>query len=261
MEAPENTPGYRERIKSKARGFAVVWRKFPEQIQRLLVVFIVAGAGFDSVNFGTYGHYRASALEEVANQEIRYAGHTACLDCHDDIVEVKQASFHKNVACEVCHGPAFAHTEGELDELPAPRERGYCPLCHEYLPSRPTGFPQIISASHNPMEACISCHEPHDPVPPETPRDCDACHGEIANTKALSRHVNIDCVRCHVTPEEHKLRPREVRPGMPMKREFCGECHDGEADSEPGIPRIDLATHEERYVCWQCHYPHLPEVN
>ena len=25
-------------------------------------------------------------------------------------------------------------------------------------------------------------------------------------------------------------------------------------------PRIDLATHNPRYLCWQCHYPHDPKA-
>jgi hypothetical protein len=252
----------------KMRELLAIWRRFPEQVKRLSIVFVVVVTLFLLVrplfipsDFGKYGHYRASAVDLAASLDVHYAGHVTCLDCHEDIVEVKQTGFHKDVSCEVCHGPAFAHTEGDDFDLPAPRDRGYCPLCHEYLPSRPTGFPQIISASHNPMEACISCHEPHDPKPSVTPKECDACHGEIANTKALSKHIYIPCIRCHETPEEHKLRPREIIPGKPMGREFCGECHAEDAPGEKGIPRIDMVTHEERYVCWQCHYPHLPEVN
>jgi hypothetical protein len=252
----------------KTKAMLTVWSGFPEQIKRLAVVFVIVISLFLFVrpylipnDFGKYGHFRASAVDEIAAQNIQYMGHVACLDCHDDITGLKQTGFHRDVSCEVCHGPAVEHIEGDLLEMPAPRERGYCPLCHEYLPSRPTGFPQIISASHNPMEACISCHDAHDPKPPETPKDCDACHGEIANTKAFSKHVNIACVQCHVTPEEHKLRPREVRPGKPLNREFCGQCHAEDADSAKGVPKIDMVEHEERYVCWQCHYPHLPEVN
>ena len=30
--------------------------------------------------------------------------------------------------------------------------------------------------------------------------------------------------------------------------------------SDKEIPRVDMATHGERYVCWQCHYPHSPEL-
>jgi ribosomal protein S27AE len=27
----------------------------------------------------------------------------------------------------------------------------------------------------------------------------------------------------------------------------------------PEIPRVEMRTHGERYLCWQCHYPHFPE--
>lgn len=245
-----------------------LWSAVPEQIRRLGLVFVVFLAAFIPAqrsliprDFGKHGHYRSSALEETAAMPIQYAGQTICYDCHDDVVETKSHGYHKTLACEVCHGPAAAHTEDpEEVELPAPRERGYCPICHEYVPSRPTGFPQIVSASHNPLKACISCHDPHDPVPPETPRECEACHAAIARTKAVSHHVYIECTRCHEASEEHKIDPRANRPSKPAHRDFCGGCHSKEADSDPGIPRVDLATHGNSYVCWQCHYPHLPEA-
>lgn len=244
------------------------FRKIPEQAVRLVIVFTVAIAIplllrkiLIPPDFGVYGHYRASAVDEIISQEIRYAGREACLECHDDVVALKNEGYHRNVACEVCHGPAAAHVEDEeAVELRIPRERGYCPLCHEYLPSRPTGFPQILAATHNPRKNCVSCHNPHDPKPPQTPKECEACHATIARTKSLSHHSEISCTRCHQTPEEHKISPRTIVPGKPADREFCGQCHAKNAASSPDIPRIDLATHGERYVCWQCHYPHLPEA-
>lgn len=245
-----------------------MWRKVPEQVVRIIVIavifvfaFFFARWQFVPNDFGNYGHYRASALKEIAAHEIKYAGQEICNDCHDDIFELKTSGYHENLSCEICHGPAAAHTENP-DEvvLPAPRQRAYCPLCHEYLPSRPTGFPQIVSASHNPMRPCIQCHNPHDPKPPQTPRECSACHAEIARTKSLSPHIYVPCTFCHQTDDRHKLRPRDYLPSKPKNREFCGGCHGLDADSEKGIPRIDLETHERRYVCWQCHYPHLPEA-
>lgn len=264
----------------------------PEQVKRLgAVAVVLVGALVTArlylvpADFGKTGHFRASAVTEVAAQKISYAGHEKCTECHDDVVAVKNAGFHKGVTCEVCHGPAAAHAEDPGSVTPpAPRERGSCPLCHEYLASRPTGFPQIVSASHNPMKPCISCHKPHDPKPPETPKECSACHASIARTKALSPHVYVECTRCHETPEEHKLTPRRVSPSIPETREFCGGCHAKdaakEAPKEPAkdvvkdttqpamdeaalvkaAPKVDMATHGERYVCWQCHYPHLPEA-
>jgi ribosomal protein S27AE len=26
------------------------------------------------------------------------------------------------------------------------------------------------------------------------------------------------------------------------------------------VPKVDFASHGEKYLCWQCHYPHLPEI-
>ncbi|MCF8242479.1 MAG: hypothetical protein K9J16_13960 [Melioribacteraceae bacterium] len=243
-------------------------KEIPEQVTRIVFLLIVFIAAFLFIrsnlvpeDFGKTGHYRFSAIDEIISVDIKYAGQDVCNECHDDIVVVKDSSYHHNVTCEVCHGAAAIHADDPVEFTPtAPRERNICPQCHEYLPSRPTGFPQIISASHNPLKPCITCHNPHDPVPPETPKECSACHKEISSTKSISHHALIPCTKCHSVPEKHRLDPREYLPTKPGSREFCGQCHSEDADSEPGIPRIDLETHETKYVCWQCHYPHLPEA-
>jgi hypothetical protein len=244
------------------------WSRIPEQVKRLVIVVVVLVAALLIArhylipkDFGKYGHFRASAVDSIIAQPVQYAGQVACADCHPDIVKTKSGGYHKNVACEVCHGPAFNHTQDPTAvKPPAPRQRDSCPVCHEFLPSRPTGFPQIVTASHNPYKPCIGCHQPHDPKPPQAPKQCDACHADIARTKSLSHHVYVPCTRCHEAPEQHRTRPREFRPSKPDKREFCGGCHAKDANSPKEIPRIDMNTHGERYVCWQCHYPHLPEA-
>jgi len=249
-----------------ARSF---WARIPEQLKRLPILAIVVIGGLIVFrmyvvpeDFGEYGHYRGSALGEAAELDIKYAGHQVCVECHDDVVDLKAGGYHKNLSCEVCHGPAAMHVAEEGDyELLAPRERGGCPMCHEYLPSRPTGFPQIISASHNPIKPCIKCHDAHDPVPPSTPSECQACHATIARTKAVSAHVYVPCIRCHEAPEEHKVNPRRFLPSRPASRDFCGECHDPAGPGDSDIKKIDMTKHGEGYVCWQCHYPHLPEVH
>ena len=146
----------------------------------------------------------------------------------------------------------------------APKQRGYCPLCHGYDPFRPSGFPQIDPVVHNPLQPCIGCHSPHEPEPPQTPEECGACHGHIARIKAVSHHALLACTVCHETAEEHKISPRMSRPSKPSSRSVCGGCHAPEAvrpqEIVPEIPRVDMATHGERYVCWQCHYPHFPEL-
>jgi len=243
-------------------------REIPEQVKRLsvllvilIIVFIVVRSFLIPKDFGEIGHYRTSAVQNNADKKMNYAGQEACTDCHDVIVKIKSRGFHKNVACEVCHGPLMQHIDSPDEFKPQmQRNRNFCPLCHEYLPSKPTGFPQIVSASHNPRKICVTCHNPHNPVPPTTPKECEACHGEIASTKSLSHHADIPCTKCHETNPKHKFSPREFLPTKPTKREFCGGCHAEDANSPKEIPRINMSTHEPRYVCWQCHYPHLPEA-
>jgi hypothetical protein len=244
------------------------WLAFPEQVKRLVVLLVIVVAVFIPVRnrlvpetFGDHGHYRAAALDEIAALPVHYAGRQVCYDCHDDIVEKKSHGYHRDLSCEICHGPAAQHTEAPDEFIPpAPRERGYCPLCHGYLASRPTGFPQIITASHNPLKPCITCHDPHNPVPPQTPKECEACHAAIAHTKAASHHVYVACTECHNAPEAHRVSPRQNPPSKPSRREDCGRCHSRDAEYEGNIKTIDMDTHGERYVCWQCHYPHMPEA-
>lgn len=240
----------------------------PQQIISLAIVFAILIAGLVIAriilvpkSFGEYGHYRADAVDEIASQEIKYAGYQACRECHDDIFEQKENSNHRDVSCEVCHGPSVDHINSPDEIKPiAPRGRGYCPLCHGYDPSRPTGFPQIITSLHNPGKPCMTCHNPHNPLLPHKPEECSACHREIASEKRVSHHVSLACERCHTVPEQHLVDPRMTRVTKPASREFCGECHAKGSTAPSEIPRIDLATHGERYLCWDCHYPHNPEA-
>src|SRR3972149_3930796 len=131
-------------------------KRIPDQLLRLsvpfllLVVALVAAKWLlTPATFGQFGHYRGASLGEEASREIQVVGQQACADCHSDVVTIKTRSYHKGVSCEVCHGAAKAHAEWPGDKKPtAPRERGLCPLCHSFNPSRPTGFPPIITATH-----------------------------------------------------------------------------------------------------------------
>jgi hypothetical protein len=242
--------------------------KLPDQVLRLGILFVIAIAAlviarqrFVPESFGELGHYRADAIGEAAEQPIRFAGAEACADCHDDVVDVKGQSYHRGLSCEVCHGPGAAHVETAGEQSPVvPRERAACLYCHGYLPSRPTGFPQIIEKAHNPMEPCLGCHNPHDPTPPHVPESCSACHGQIARTKAVSPHRTLNCETCHTADERHRESPRSYLPSKPTRKEFCGTCHAPGATSPKSIPRVEIEAHGGRYLCWQCHYPHHPEA-
>jgi hypothetical protein len=243
--------------------------KFPDQVVRLSILFTVAIATlvwarqrFVPPSFGERGHYRFDAVQANADAEIHYAGRQACVECHTDHGDLITTSYHRTLSCEVCHASAVAHVEDPEAFTPAtPRQRGRaCLYCHDYLPSRPTGFPQIIERQHNPLEPCINCHDPHDPTPPETPGACSACHGQIARTKAISHHGTLECATCHSSDPEHYVNPRSARPSKPSERQFCAGCHASDANSPRHIPRIEVDSHGGRYLCWQCHYPHRPEA-
>jgi hypothetical protein len=243
--------------------------RLPPQASRLLVLLGLAGLALAAARtfltpatFGDIGHYRAAAITDEQARPIKYAGRFACAECHDDVVAVHAVARHQTVACEACHDALAGHLEAPDEVRPRiPRERDFCPRCHGFDASRPTGFPQVDPTIHNPVDPCVSCHEPHAPEPPLPVASCAACHGEIARVKATSHHAGLVCETCHESPEAHMDTPRLAMPTKPVAREFCGQCHATDATSRPEIPRVDLSSHGGRYVCWQCHYPHYPEVS
>jgi hypothetical protein len=125
-----------------------------------------------------------------------------------------------------------------------------CTECHE----------EIVAEKKRGYHRDLSCETCHGPSKVHTdPRECSACHGEVARTLSVSHHVQLKCTTCHRVPARHRVSPRVIKPTKPASRDFCGRCH-AEESSFQGTPKIELATHGEKYVCWQCHYPHLPEV-
>jgi hypothetical protein len=241
--------------------------RLPQQVYPLVLLIVLAAASLIVARsllipdtFGKYGHYRGDAEAEIRRQPLVYAGFEACADCHDDLFEVKQTAAHAGLSCEVCHGPGQEHILSEGESLPhIPRTREYCQACHDYNPARPSGFPQILANTHYPAEPCMDCHDPHSPLLERT-NECTDCHREIASQKSVSHHASLDCSRCHRVPDNHAGRPLVAVAEKPTENSLCGGCHDRGADSPSSIPRIDITEHSGRYRCWDCHYPHLPEV-
>jgi len=241
--------------------------KVPDQIVRLAIVFVILIGVISGIwltlppSLKEGKLQRAAAVERERSRQLKYAGATICGACHPSQYATKRAGYHRSLSCETCHGPAREHTKNPVKVKPeVPQGRKFCPLCHMYDPSRPLGFPQINPVAHNPMKPCITCHNPHDPRPPQTPQRCGACHGSIERGKAVSPHALLECTTCHAAPNEHKINPWSVSVTKPTNREFCGQCHSKDS-KVPGPPKVDLATHGEKYVCWQCHYPHMPAID
>lgn len=244
------------------------WNAVPDQLKRILFIAVMIVTGYFIVRqhfipetFYATGHFRQAALDSLRVLPMAYAGGEVCVQCHFDVGETKMATRHRGVSCEVCHGPGLRHAEEDPTTfvLAKPSEREFCTMCHGYNVSRPTGFPQIDPAIHNPAVRCMDCHNPHDPEPPFTPEDCSACHASIARTKSVSHHAEVSCVECHETQDEHKANPRANLPSIPQNRVFCSGCHGDNADSLDRVPKIDVEDHGNGYLCWQCHYPHYPE--
>jgi len=242
--------------------------RLPEQVTRLGIVIAVIVAAvlllrfviLPESMFSARPHQLATMQREMA-KPVSHAGVAACRECHQDEFEAKYGGKHRRIGCENCHGPSAAHATDEAAELPRkPREREDCLVCHAFDSSRPNGFPQVDPQEHKPGKRCVSCHDGHDPVPPKTPTECSGCHGRIDNTKALSAHAPLACADCHAVEEQHMLEPRSALPTKPASREVCGRCHAQDSvDPAASRARVDLASHGGTYVCWECHYAHLPE--
>ena len=128
-----------------------------------LLVFAVARAELVPADFGKFGHYRASAVDEIAARPIHYAGQKACAECHTDVVETRAPSRHKAISCETCHAPLARHAAGDdtftfvkLDATPL------CVRCHATKTGKPSRYPRVDINDHA-DDPCITCHQPHDP--------------------------------------------------------------------------------------------------
>ena len=243
--------------------------QFPKLPEALVRVGVVAVLFVATVLFARWmipaslkngEEHRLATVAREAAKPIRFAGANACAECHEEQQAARLQGYHHNLSCETCHGASFGHAD-DPDIRPATfRRRDACTRCHQYDASRPTGFPQINPVAHNPRKQCVSCHKPHDPKPPRVPRECSACHAQIAATKEASPHGDLACTSCHTVDAQHKVAPREVRARIPADRAVCGKCHATDSH-EKDTQKVDLATHGEKYVCWRCHYPHMPELN
>jgi len=127
-------------------------------------VFLIVRYFMIPADFGLYGFYRAGALDDVRKQVPLYAGETACLDCHEDVSQVRLESRHKTVRCEACHGPLAKHiADPTVVKPPTIDSKVLCVRCHTTQGGLPVGFPNVVPASHAGDLACTDCHQPHSP--------------------------------------------------------------------------------------------------
>jgi hypothetical protein len=143
--------------------------KIPPQVVRILLLaaaivssYTVARAFLTPASFGQFGFYRGDALAEATARPLTYAGRSACSDCHSDELAKLRTDSHRQLSCEVCHGPGQAHVEN-IDIDMQKLHYSHCIRCHEYNPSRPKNHKQIVAREHYTGSKCTECHVPHAP--------------------------------------------------------------------------------------------------
>jgi hypothetical protein len=144
----------------------------PPQLKRLALAFAIFISLFLLLRhflvpdtFRQYGFYRGASLSDNESVPMHYAGQAACLECHQDIEDVKKEDVHKDIHCETCHGPGLKHAEtSEAGDIIKPSDREFCGSCHAMnAAKRPDAIVQIDLMKHNVEKKCIECHNPHQP--------------------------------------------------------------------------------------------------
>lgn len=141
-----------------------------EHLLRLAALFAVGVALFLGLravlvpsDYGRLGPYRADALTANQARPIVYAGQAACIDCHRDVADLRQANAHARISCESCHGPLAGHTTDPAVAAARPDPRAICAVCHLPLAAKPSGFKTVNFTDHAGPEPCTTCHRAHAP--------------------------------------------------------------------------------------------------
>lgn len=150
------------------------------------VLFLIARSALIPDGFGTFGFYRAGAIDDAKARSIAYAGSASCEGCHvgkywsdfDDAEataksDPKRDNRHSVLRCESCHGPLALHASNQkrkeagedVADKPVPQVTAdkLCLGCHREITGRPEFQPQVIAGDHGDKDKCESCHRPHRP--------------------------------------------------------------------------------------------------
>ncbi len=143
----------------------------------LLLVGLLAKAVLLPRSFGKYGHYRADAIVDEMNREVRHMTNESCLACHSHTKEVHLGGVHKTVSCEFCHGPLADHVKDgqKIGSLPVMKKADITTLClrchNQIVRARPkesikmVSMPKHLEDKHVRLDhTCDQCHNVHAPL-------------------------------------------------------------------------------------------------
>jgi hypothetical protein len=135
-----------------------------------IVVIVIGRTLLIPKSYGLYGSYRFDNVAEQANvRPPQHQGAASCAQCHADRAKAHAGGSHKNVSCEICHGPSGRHVKDGKKFAKASVEPSFtlCARCHRKILGRPEKFPQVALSQHvqSPLEGrvCLDCHDPHSP--------------------------------------------------------------------------------------------------
>ena len=146
-----------------------------------------------------------------------------CLACHGSPAHT--ATGQAGVDCEICHGPAKAHTVRPPGGVLNPKKLSnsesvkLCAQCHSGFSDLVDPLPQDVLISNqatalratecyiqsNEGLSCTTCHDPHANSRAEaaTVRACLGCHARQAKKAAVCPvNPSADCARCHMPAVE-----------------------------------------------------------
>ena len=220
-----------------------------------------------------------------------YAGTSSCLECHADMGDTLAPTPHGKKGfvelsgdrgCEMCHGPAKAHSESPDDRAlwpllvakPAAEQARVCQQCHsggeqffwkdgthEHRGLTCTTCHSVHQSksqaaqlkAHSEQEQCFECHRDvraetwkrsHHPIR-EGKIACSDCHNPHGSTtEKMIREVSVNeqCYKCHT-----EKRGPFLWEHAPV-RESCLNCH-----SPHGSNHFKLQKTSAPFLCQQCH--------
>ena len=222
MPVPEQPPSEEPRPASTP----IAWPR-PATIIKIGIVALVASVVLGVGAFAAaslYSEYGAVKNEPNARAWAglppQFAGQAACTSCHELEAGIQDASIHRDVSCESCHGAQAAHSSSEEAArtiLPGKPTADICVTCHAQVAGRPAGFPQIDPAWHYSGDKCLRCHDPHSIVAVRPPT---VTH-PLANLP--------ECTTCHA-PDGLKQIPAGHEPAADA---ICLSCHGQSANQRP----------------------------
>jgi len=89
---------------------------------------------------------------------------------------------------------------------------------------------------------------------------CEACHTDIAGTKAGGMHAHLNCEACHGALAKHAEDPASLTPQKPDTAVLCARCHAASAAKPKNFPQVDPVSHANGVPCETCHNPHSPAI-